>query len=85
MDRPKPDLTDRSQKQPMSGSRARPEKVSAMATQRLGIIMHGITGRMGCNQHLVRSICAIRDLCGVLLPAGIRVMPDPILVGRNAD
>ena len=32
-----------------------------MATKRLGIIMHGVTGRMGYNQHLVRSICAIRD------------------------
>ena len=31
-----------------------------MATQRLGIIMHGVTGRMGMNQHLIRSICAIR-------------------------
>ena len=56
-----------------------------MGTQRLGIIMHGITGRMGYNQHLVRSICAIRDQGGVLLPNGDRVMPDPILVGRNAE
>ncbi len=56
-----------------------------MATERLGIIMHGITGRMGYNQHLVRSICAIRDQGGVLLPNGDRVMPDPILVGRNAE
>ena len=56
-----------------------------MATQRLGIIMHGITGRMGYNQHLVRSICAIRDQGGVLLPSGDRVMPDPILVGRNRE
>src|SRR4051794_26454512 len=55
-----------------------------MATQRLGLIMHGITGRMGYNQHLVRSICAIRDQGGVTLPNGDRVMPDPILVGRNA-
>ena len=31
-----------------------------MATQRLGLIMHGVTGRMGMNQHLIRSICAIR-------------------------
>ena len=37
-----------------------------MPTQRLGIIMHGITGRMGYNQHLVRSICAIRDQGGYL-------------------
>jgi predicted dehydrogenase len=56
-----------------------------MATTRLGIIMHGVTGRMGYNQHLVRSICAIRDQGGVLLRSGDRVMPDPILVGRNAE
>src|SRR5258706_16096826 len=56
-----------------------------MATQRLGIIMHGITGRMGYNQHLVRSICAIRAANGVQLSNGDRVMPDPILVGRNRD
>jgi predicted dehydrogenase len=56
-----------------------------MATHRLGIIMHGITGRMGYNQHLVRSICAIRDQGGVALANGDRVMPDPILVGRNAE
>ena len=56
-----------------------------MATQRLGLIMHGITGRMGYNQHLVRSICAIRKQGGVVLPDGSRVIPDPILVGRDAD
>ncbi|MCB8881368.1 Gfo/Idh/MocA family oxidoreductase [Acidisoma cellulosilytica] len=56
-----------------------------MAVQQLGIIMHGITGRMGYNQHLVRSIVAIRDQGGVTLPNGDRVMPDPILVGRNHD
>src|SRR5580698_3394388 len=47
--------------------------------------MHGITGRMGYNQHLVRSIVAIRDQGGVALPNGDRVMPDPILVGRNHE
>jgi len=56
-----------------------------MAQRRLGIIMHGVTGRMGTNQHLVRSIVAIRAAGGVALPDGTRVMPDPILVGRNAD
>ena len=56
-----------------------------MATKSLGIIMHGITGRMGYNQHLVRSICAIRDQGGVALPNGDRVVLDPILVGRNAE
>jgi predicted dehydrogenase len=47
--------------------------------------MHGVTGRMGLNQHLVRSIVAIRRQGGVTLPNGDRVMPDPILVGRNAE
>ncbi len=56
-----------------------------METVRLGIIMNGVTGRMGTNQHLVRSICAIRAQGGVALADGRRVMPDPILVGRNAD
>ena len=56
-----------------------------MATRRLGIIMHGVTGRMGTNQHLIRSILAIMADGGVQLANGDRVMPDPILVGRNAD
>jgi predicted dehydrogenase len=56
-----------------------------MKTIRLGIIMNGVTGRMGTNQHLVRSIAAIRAQGGVALSNGDRVMPDPILVGRNAD
>jgi predicted dehydrogenase len=46
--------------------------------------MNGVTGRMGTNQHLVRSINAIRAQGGVALPDGRRIMPDPILVGRNA-
>ena len=56
-----------------------------MATRTLGIVMHGVTGRMGLNQHLVRSIVAIRNAGGVSLPNGDRIMPDPILVGRNAE
>ncbi len=56
-----------------------------MAIQRLGIIMHGVTGRMGMNQHLIRSICAIRAQGGVSLSNGDKVMPDPILIGRNAE
>ena len=55
-----------------------------MATQRLGIIMHGVTGRMGTNQHLIRSIVALRKQGGVALSNGTFVMPDPILVGRDA-
>jgi len=56
-----------------------------MSTRRLGIIMNGVTGRMGTNQHLVRSVLAIRAQGGVQLANGDRVMPDPILIGRNAD
>lgn len=56
-----------------------------MTTHRLGLIMHGVTGRMGKNQHLIRSILAIRAEGGVLLRNGDRVMPDPILIGRNAE
>ncbi|MGV1753965.1 Gfo/Idh/MocA family protein [Agrobacterium sp. CG674] len=53
--------------------------------QRIGVIMHGITGRMGYNQHLVRSVLAIRDQGGVTLKSGEKVMLDPILVGRNGS
>ncbi len=51
--------------------------------KRIGVIMHGITGRMGYNQHLVRSVVAIRAQGGVTLSTGEKVMLDPILVGRN--
>jgi predicted dehydrogenase len=54
-------------------------------TRRLGLIMHGVTGRMGTNQHLIRSIAAIRAEGGVALKDGTRVIPDPILIGRNTD
>jgi predicted dehydrogenase len=52
--------------------------------RRIGIIMHGVTGRMGMNQHLIRSILEIRKQGGVALKDGTRLMPDPLLVGRNA-
>jgi predicted dehydrogenase len=55
-----------------------------MRQRRIGIIMHGVTGRMGTNQHLVRSILEIRRQGGVALKDGTRVIPDPLLVGRNA-
>jgi predicted dehydrogenase len=47
--------------------------------------MNGVTGRMGTNQHLVRSILAIRKQGGVRLAAGEVIMPEPILVGRDAN
>ena len=54
-----------------------------MATKRIGIIMNGVTGRMGMNQYLIRSIVAIRKQGGVELSNADRLMPDPILLGRN--
>ncbi|WP_066192189.1 MULTISPECIES: Gfo/Idh/MocA family protein [Gracilibacillus] len=54
-----------------------------MAQHKIGIIMNGVTGRMGTNQHLIRSLKAIREQGGVLLQNEDTLMPDPILVGRN--
>jgi predicted dehydrogenase len=56
-----------------------------MAARTVRVIMNGVTGRMGYRQHLVRSILAIRDDGGILLPDGDLVTVEPILVGRNAD
>jgi len=55
----------------------------AMKTHTVGIIMNGVTGRMGTNQHLVRSILAIRGQGGVKVSEGETIMPHPILLGRN--
>lgn len=55
-----------------------------METHRVGIILNGATGRMGSNQHLERSIMAIRKQGGVKVNDAT-ILPDPILVGRNAD
>lgn len=54
-----------------------------MTVRTIGVIMNGVTGRMGTNQHLIRSILAIRDQGGVTLPGGEVILPDPILVGRQ--
>ncbi len=56
-----------------------------MAERRIGLIMNGVTDRMGMNQHLIRSIAAIRADGGVPLANGDRLMPDPVIVGRNRD
>jgi predicted dehydrogenase len=54
-----------------------------MATQRIGIIMNGVTGRMGTNQHLDRSISAIIKQGGIKVNDDLRIIPDPILTGRS--
>ncbi len=48
-----------------------------------GIIMNGVTGRMGTNQHLMRSIVEIIRQGGVALSNDEVIMPDPVLVGRD--
>ncbi len=54
-----------------------------MKTHTVGIIMNGVTGRMGANQHLMRSIVEIIKQGGVQVSPTETIMPDPILVGRN--
>ena len=54
-----------------------------MKTHKVGIIMNGVTGRMGTNQHLIRSVDAIIKQGGVHVAPDEVIMPDPILVGRN--
>lgn len=56
-----------------------------MAEHKIGIIMNGVTGRMGTNQHLMRSITEIIKQGGVKLSSGETIMPDPVLVGRNEN
>lgn len=55
-----------------------------MKQHRIGIIMNGVTGRMGTNQHLMRSIAEIIKQGGVKISSSETIMPDPILVGRDA-
>src|SRR4029079_5689271 len=56
-----------------------------MPQKSIGVIMNGVSGRMGYRQHLVRSILAIREQGGVELSDGTRVQVEPILVGRYAQ
>ena len=51
----------------------------------VGIIMNGVTGRMGTNQHLMHSIVEIIKQGGVKIGADETIMPDPILIGRDAN
>ncbi|HRP31878.1 MAG TPA: Gfo/Idh/MocA family oxidoreductase [Agriterribacter sp.] len=56
-----------------------------MKVHKIGIIMNGVTGRMGTNQHLLRSIAAIIQQGGVAVGPGEIIMPDPVLVGRDVN
>ncbi|MFI0988580.1 Gfo/Idh/MocA family protein [Streptomyces exfoliatus] len=54
-----------------------------MSRKVIGIVMNGVTGRMGYRQHLVRSVLAIREQGGLPLDDGTVIWPEPILVGRS--
>jgi predicted dehydrogenase len=52
------------------------------------VILNGVTGRMGTNQHLIRSILAIRSSGGlptILSPDNTPavIIPHPLLLGRS--
>ena len=55
-----------------------------MSTRTVGIIMNGVTGRMGTNQHLLRSIVPIIRQGGVRAGDDV-ILPEPLLVGRNKE
>jgi predicted dehydrogenase len=56
-----------------------------MKTHRIGVILNGVTGRMGTNQHLIRSICAIIKQGGIRVSPDLTLMVDPLLTGRNEN
>jgi len=56
-----------------------------MKQHTIGIIMNGVTGRMGTNQHLLRSITEIIKQGGVKVSPDETIMPDPVLVGRDKN
>ncbi len=55
-----------------------------MTARTLGVVMNGVTGRMGTRRHLLRSVLAINEQGGVTLSGGERVLLRPVLVGRDA-
>jgi len=54
-----------------------------MSRTSIGIVLNGVTGRMGYRQHLVRSLLAIREQGGLPAADGTRIWPEPVLVGRS--
>ena len=56
-----------------------------MKEHRVGIMLNGVSGRMGTNQHLLRSLVAIRDQGGIKISPDECIMPDVMLMGRNEN
>ena len=54
-----------------------------MPTRRIGVIINGATGRMGTTQHMA-NLLAIAHEGGLPLRNGDRLIPDLLLVGRDA-
>ena len=54
-----------------------------MSRKVITVAVNGVTGRMGYRQHLVRSLLAIREQGGIVLPDGTTIYPEPVLVGRS--
>ncbi|HVH81338.1 MAG TPA: Gfo/Idh/MocA family oxidoreductase [Stellaceae bacterium] len=55
-----------------------------MAAQTIGVVIDGATGRLGTTQHL-KALLAIRAEGGLPLKNGDRLMPEPMLLGRNPE
>src|SRR5678810_349525 len=66
-------------------TRYKNETNNNMTEHKIGIIMNGVTGRMGTNQHLLRSVAEIIKQGGVKINGGETIMPDPVLVGRDEN
>ena len=56
-----------------------------MKEHKVGIIMNGVTGRMGTNQHLLRSIAEVIRQGGVKISSSETIIPNPVLVGRDEN
>lgn len=57
--------------------------MSKEKVHRIGIILNGVTGRMGTHQHLQRSLAPILRQGGVRVSPTERILPELLLVGRN--
>src|SRR6476646_149950 len=60
-------------------------RTTRMNRRPIGIVVNGVTGRMGYRQHLVRSLLAIREEGGIASASGDRIWPELVLVGRHPD
>ena len=54
-----------------------------MKKHKIGIIMNGVTGRMGTDQHLIRSLSAIINEGGIKVNEHDIILPELVLVGHN--